>query len=507
MAAKGFRGLIDFLVGQGMDKDTAAKVVSRELSPELSQQRMLEQNYTPDWYHGSTHDVTGFRGDVTNPESDWGQATYFSNTPEDVEANYASEVGPDLTSRISLLAERIADDAYENGNKALQKQIAEIAGKKFGSVTYDERLEAAKVIAGKKLKGDTEGITYPSALDLEQFAHVGGQTPTWLDELDKTDYEALARKDLDRKDYDTPEDFEEAVSEEAFNLKLENQDSPENEFIEVMQKYGVDTSSMPYIDFTETNTIEDLRDLINGFEFYDANDNIVGSGAVIADWLKQRGFKGILDHNVNKRFGSERKDGVPMMGMDYDTTHAIVFPDREEVIRSQYGAAFDESKKGQKGILNQLAPIAVPTAAASTLGATMFKPSEALANPDAPTKANAASLYNPYRAAKIEAEQLRAKQRDPLGFDLTDVKRDQNAGTDILGAIGAGIERSIHSLPHLLTPEGTAQFVGGALGAPRAFELMDKQIQQKAPDYQPEGEMTDKERTLWQLLGEMASPY
>jgi hypothetical protein len=175
----------------------------------------------------------------------------------------------------------------------------------------------------------------------------------------------------------------------------------------------------------------------------------------------------------------------------------------------KYGDEAERTAAREKfqNLMFQVAPFALPTAAASTLGATMFKPTEALASPDAPTKANAASLYNPYRAAKIEAEQLRAKQRDPLGFDLTDVKRDPNAGTDILGAIGAGIERSIHSLPHLLTPEGTAQFVGGALGAPRAFELMDKQIQQKAPDYQPEGEMTDKERTLWQLLGEMASPY
>jgi hypothetical protein len=358
-----------------MDEDTAAKVVSRELPPEQAANRLKEQGYTPDWYHGSTHDVTGFRGDLTNPESDWGQATYFSNTPKDVEANYASEAGPDLTSRVERAAYEIADDAYYRKDKALQKQIEDVTGKKFSEIAQPERIAAGRIIAGKKLKGGTGGITYPSALDLEQFAHVGGSKPTWLDELGE-DYTDTARKELDPKDYDSPEDFEDAVTEYSEQLRWDDTDSPEAALLEVMEQYGVDTSSMPFIDFNETNTIEDLRNLLSPMYFEDAEGNAIGAGGVIADWLNKSGYKGILDHNVNKRFGSERKDGVPMMGMDEDTVHAIVFPDREEVIRSQYGAAFDETKKGQKGILNALAPTAAVGLGSGALG--MMSPEEKL---------------------------------------------------------------------------------------------------------------------------------
>ena len=337
-----FKGLLDFLVKQGMDEDTAAKVVSRELPPEQAANRLKEQGYTPDWYHGSTHDVTGFRGDLTNPEGDWGKGTYLSNTPEDVAANYATEEGADLTQRIQLLSEQ-------------------------EDIPFDE---AKKIIAGQ-----TKGITYPSALDLEKFVRVGGDNPTYLDEL-MPDYNAAARKDIDRSDYATDEDFEDAVAEYADQLRWDDVDSPESKLIETMQSYGISTDEMPPIYLDEIGTVEDLRNLLSPMYFEDAEGNAIGSGGVVADWLKQMDYKGLLDYNVNKRFGSERKDGVPMMGMDEDTVHAIVFPDREEVIRSQYGAAFDETKKGQKGILNALVPAATVALGSGALG--MMSPEEKL---------------------------------------------------------------------------------------------------------------------------------
>jgi len=389
-----FKGLLDFLVKQGMDEDTAAKVVSRELPPEQAANRLKEQGYTPDWYHGSTHDVTGFRGDLTNPESDWGKGTYLSNTPEDVAANYATEEGPDLTQRIQLLSEQ-------------------------EDIPFDE---AKNIIAGQ-----TKGITYPLALDESQFARVGGSKPTWLDELGE-DYTDIARKELDPKDYDSPEDFEDAVTEYSEQLRWDDTDSPEAALLEVMEQYGVDTSSMPFIDFRETPTIEDLRNLLSGLEFYDKNDNIVGAGGVIADWLNKSGYKGILDHNVNKRFGSERKDGMPMEGMDYDTVHAIVFPNREEVIRSQYGAAFDPAKKGQKGILNALVPAATVALGSGALG--MMSPEERLfAAPIQPQEPQPSMLDSVVTGAKRGFY----KANSPEGFYL--------GLMDALGAQGAGEAR------------------------------------------------------------------
>ena len=143
-----------------------------------------------------------------------------------------------------------------------------------------------------------------------------------------------------------------------------------------MQSYGISTDEMPPIYLDEIGTVEDLRNLLSPMYFEDAEGHAIGAGGVVADWLKQMDYKGLLDYNVNKRFGSERKDGVPMMGMDEDTVHAIVFPNREEVIRSQYGAAFDETKKGQKGILNALVPAATVALGSGALG--MMSPEEKL---------------------------------------------------------------------------------------------------------------------------------
>lgn len=541
---KGAETLWDLLTKQGMDADTAKKVASGELPPELASQRMLEQGYTPDWYHGSTHDVTNYDASVTNPESDWGQGIYLSNTPEDVAANYATEEGADLTQRIQLLSE--------------QQEIP-----------FEE---AKKIIAGQ-----TKGITYPSAIDESEFAQVGGATPTWLDDLGE-DYAATARKELDPKDYDTTEDFEDAVTEYADDLRYDDVNSPEQMLSDTMTKYGVDTSSMPHIDFTQTNTIEDLRDLLSGFEFYDAEDNIVGSGAVVADWLKQLGYKGILDHNVNKRFGSERKFGQPMEGMDYDTVHAIVFPEHEGVIRSQYGAAFDPEKKGKGGMLNAIAPLAVGTAGAGTLGSMLFgspmaeagmtpkvkqalesvvarqqelraqgeQYAQALKKPNKPAMEAREALrqVDPKAAQELEelsfastwakgtkneakalADLQKVKNRhglpavlgatvgshvlgedaqaaQPLGVSTAGIKTDPYAITDTLGSIITGAKQG---LARTFTPEGFLAANLQALGVPEAGRMREEIARAKVPDYKTEGEMSQEARTLWQLLGNISA--
>lgn len=421
VAAKKAKSLWDFLTGEGMDPATAEKVVLKQLPPEEAPQRMVEQGYTPDWFHGSTHDVTSYNAKLTNPESDWGQGIYLSNTPEDVEANYATDLGADLTQRIQILSEQ-------------------------QDIPFDE---AKKIVAG-----ETKGITYPSALDESEFAQVGGSTPTFLDELGE-DYAAIARKELDPKDYDSTEDFEDAVIEYADQLKFDDVDSPEAKLLTVMEKYGVDTSSMPYIDFNETNTIEDLRDLLSGFEFYDAEDNIVGSGGVVADWLNQMGYKGILDYNVNKRFGSERKAGQPMEGMDYDTVHAVVFPGNESVIRSQYGAAFNPEMKGKGGMLDAVAPYVVP--ATGILGA--------LAAPD------------------------EAAASQPLGASMAGVKRDPSVPASLV----TGAKRGFYKAN---SPEGFVLGLMDALGAPAAGEIRDKLAQSKFKD-------DEEKNQLLRLLGEI----
>ena len=135
----------------------------------------------------------------------------------------------------------------------------------------------------------------------------------------------------------------------------------------------------------------------------------------------------------------------------------------------------------------------------------------ALASPDAPTKANAASPYNPYRAAKIEAEQLRAKQRDPLNVSLDNIDRNPAAAKDILGALGAGIEKSIpdmfYNLQMMAKPEIGLPMLLAEPMSDTISQNREKFIQQNAPDYKPTEGLKEEEATLWQLLGGILAPF
>ena len=78
--------------------------------------RAKEQGYNTDVYHGSTHDLTNMDALKTNIEGDWGQGIYSSNNIDDVNNNYAG-LGPDLTQRIEMEADRLEDllvDQFES---------------------------------------------------------------------------------------------------------------------------------------------------------------------------------------------------------------------------------------------------------------------------------------------------------------------------------------------------------------------------------------------------------
>jgi len=90
---KGQRGVVG-----GLPMDEASRMA-----------RAKEMGYDRPVFHGSTHDIDAFDANRTNPESDFGQGIYSSNTIDDVNVNYAGE-GPDLTQRIDREAERIASE-------------------------------------------------------------------------------------------------------------------------------------------------------------------------------------------------------------------------------------------------------------------------------------------------------------------------------------------------------------------------------------------------------------
>jgi hypothetical protein len=61
-------------------------------------------------YHGTTNEFTSFDPQHANIESNWGAGIYFTSEVDDLENNYSTIKGPDLTSRIERLAERISSE-------------------------------------------------------------------------------------------------------------------------------------------------------------------------------------------------------------------------------------------------------------------------------------------------------------------------------------------------------------------------------------------------------------
>jgi 1,6-anhydro-N-acetylmuramate kinase len=83
---------------------------------------------------------------------------------------------------------------------------------------------------------------------------------------------------------------------------------------------------------------------------YDDNGDMLSSGEISSQVIKSLGFDGVVDMNVNQKFGQGRKYGTAMEGIDADTAHIITFPGREHTVRSRH-AMFDPKKAKSKDIL------------------------------------------------------------------------------------------------------------------------------------------------------------
>jgi GNAT superfamily N-acetyltransferase len=75
-------------------------------------------------YHGTTHDFTRFGASRANPENFWGGGHYFTDSAEDVNANYATRTGQDLKNRVQQEVER-SEHVAESPQEAreLKRQV------------------------------------------------------------------------------------------------------------------------------------------------------------------------------------------------------------------------------------------------------------------------------------------------------------------------------------------------------------------------------------------------
>lgn len=296
-------------------------------------QRAKEMGFDTDVYHGTTHDIDAFDTAKANPESDWGPATYTTTSLDDVNPNYAGE-GPDLTNRITQLQEQIADNNnWPSGDtRALELARAELVGSK--------------------------GAIYPLKVNTEKYAVVGGDNPTYIE---TPDYREEAISEINRTDFDSLDEYEDAVSEYAWELESSDVNHPIIEIKDALMQVAGDTdeegvnnaiaeiSESFYDGMTATRLDEIIRK--NVLDVWGGEGEFLGAGAASAKVFEKLGFEGVIDKTVDTKFGSSRKFGKSMEGVDPDTTHIITFPGFEKNIRSK-SAKFDPKKINDSDLLS-----------------------------------------------------------------------------------------------------------------------------------------------------------
>ncbi len=249
--------------------------------------------------HGTTNaDLTEFKRERANIESDFGAGFYASNTPEDVAANYANDAGADLTQKVELLAERIEqEDEFEGDHgEALRRARAQLSDSAPNTMKLYMRFSNPAVLGGK-------GETF---FDYEE---------KYNEELDQHDEPTGKLVDFVDSLRNVASDFIDADADQAMAAVWE--DVNDNEGIKL------------------SDLVEKLKSS-DGIAYATDEEGNNASSEVIRRALEDMGFDGIIDTTVVSKFGPRMIKGAytmvkteGMSGMTKDTAHFIAFQPKQ----------------------------------------------------------------------------------------------------------------------------------------------------------------------------------
>ena len=311
----------------GFPESVANRIATGELpmDPKSVEARRIEQGYGDELYHGSTHDIREFNG-RGNPQNDWGEGTYLSDSTSDVSDNYAGTHGSDFKSRWFEEKERLEAD-YDAGKRPDLDD---------GDGSFDDWKAREEAIG--RFQGENQGVIYPVRVKQEGLFSA-------VSDIDRPDYVELAREELGLQDVawsDLTDDAEESLWDMADELRAGDYSHPQYTVNKVTGEYGV--SDVPHLDDHETwSSVRD--DLLNEYAEDEAG-NYVGAGRMVGEMLQDLGAKGVYDPTTVKRHDS--------MGAG---RHTIMFPGSENQIRS-VNAAFDPEYTGPNIMGGAALPIA-----------------------------------------------------------------------------------------------------------------------------------------------------
>ena len=273
-------------------------------------------------YHGTNAEFYTFSRDYADPEGNMGSGYYFTNDPNDVEANYANKYGPDVTGKIERHYEMMRDDPQ------------------YEDVSDDELYDRAE----KDFIKTEEPITLEVYLNMENPAYIGGGRTTYLFE---DVYDGL---EYDEEDEDA---YYEAVDERINDVLYQLEDAVDgyynfsrNEYFGILNDAIADGGI----------TVEELRKRINTIYPMDDEGNLVGN-EVTRRIIEALGYDGIIDYTVSEKFRN--------MGLTPESTHYIVFDSNQAKLTTnenptddldiRYSKSFETSREAAPAFYSQLA--------------------------------------------------------------------------------------------------------------------------------------------------------
>lgn len=239
-------------------------------------------------YHGTTHEFTKFSGSHANPENFLGEGFYFTNSQQDVSANYAG-TGPDLTQRIENKAEEIFEHRYEDVSKGPPN---------YGTPAYEKAWAKALAEARKKIAGSNEGVVLPVYLKMTHPLKI-------LDDRDSTQFEIIPHYNRDG----------DVVDETGSGMKLYQS------ILDAGDQYGFDGgevwADLVDLDFAEGVSARRVDAKLRESEtlmYHEDDEGRLISSKIIRDIYKGAGFDGVIV-DAWQQFGPRRIGNVSTRGM------------------------------------------------------------------------------------------------------------------------------------------------------------------------------------------------
>lgn len=268
-------------------------------------------------YHGTTHEFEAFNASVRgNKEGQFGAVNYFTSSKSDADGNYAGE-GPDLTSRIEQMAERIEQES--DGEVDME----------------DAREQARAALAGGKNQ------TLEVFIRTERPFIVGSDDSPWIE---FTDFEKLEQEAIERVADDegltadevraNRDDYEEQIDEARWDIEADTPNALFNAVEKVAARYDLDAQEIygqladtAAVEGTRHNRLEDILRQTDALAYVENPEDggLIGFH-VLGDIIRELGFDSIIMKNAAVRFSN--------MKMDRGTAHIHVFDQNNTNIKS-----------------------------------------------------------------------------------------------------------------------------------------------------------------------------